>query len=66
MRVLSQKPIAMTHECQECHAFLAFNIEDIYENKYIYCPICKTKQLSGCDLNYDGVIKNGSISKEEK
>lgn len=66
MRVLSPKPVAMTHECQYCHAFLAFNIQDIYENKYIYCPLCKTKQECACDLSYDGVIKDDSVSKGEK
>ena len=66
MRVLSKKPVACLKECQECHAILAFGLEDIYENKYIYCPLCRTKQLSNCDLSYDGVIKDDSVSKGEK
>ena len=66
MKVLSQKPIACIQECINCHCILGYNLTDIYENKYIYCPLCKTKQECACDLSYDGVIKDGSVSKEEK
>ena len=66
MQVISPKPIAFLHTCIECGALLTYNFNDIYQNKYIYCPICKTKQESACDLSYDGVIKDDSTVKGEK
>ena len=66
MKVICQQPLASIHTCVECGALLYYGREDIYENKYIYCPLCKTKQECACDLSYDGVIKNDSVSKKEK
>lgn len=65
MRVISPKPIAHIHTCA-CGCIFSYDFEDIYQNKYIYCPICRTKQESACDLSYDGVIKDDSITKREK
>lgn len=66
MRVLSPRPVALWQSCCVCGCLMAYDFEDIRENKYIYCPICKTKQLSNCDLSYDGVIKNDSTTKGKK
>lgn len=62
MIVLSQRFPGSIHICTECHAVLAYSIQDVYENHYIYCPLCKTKQLCSMDLSYDGVIKNANTS----
>ena len=43
MTVLSQGYPGRTLICTQCYSLLAFNDKDIYENKYVYCPICKTK-----------------------
>ena len=66
MKVLSPKTVAFLHECQGCGAILTYGLQDIYENKYIYCPVCKTKQLRKCDLSYDGVVKNNGSNLEGK
>ena len=57
MIVLSKKCVGLIQECPTCGAVLAYLPEDIYENKYLYCPLCKTKILSRLDLSYNGVIK---------
>ena len=57
MIVLSQKCIGKIQECPECGAVLGYDVGDIYENKYLYCPVCKAKILSRLDLSYNGVIK---------
>lgn len=43
MFVLSQKYPGLIAICPQCGALLAYTVEDIYENKYIYCPLCKEK-----------------------
>ena len=43
MQVLSDKFCGLTLVCKQCYALLAYNKKDIYENKYIYCPLCKCK-----------------------
>lgn len=59
VQVISPKRVWPLHTCVECGALLTYDYtKDIYEGKYIYCPICKTKQLSALDLNYDGVIQD--------
>lgn len=63
MKVICKVPLASIHTCVNCGALLYYGLEDIYENKYIYCPICKTKQECACDLSYDGVIKDDSTTK---
>lgn len=66
MRVISPKPLASLHNCINCGALLQYERQDIYQNKYIYCPICKTKQECACDLSYDGVIKNDSTTERKE
>ena len=43
MTVYSQKFPGLVQICPECGALLGYNSKDIYENTYIYCPICRTK-----------------------
>lgn len=62
MKVLSQRFPGSIHICVECHAALAYSPRDVYENHYIYCPLCKTKQLCAMDLSYDGVIEDAGTS----
>lgn len=57
MLLLSKKCVGKIDECPNCGAVFAYDVEDIYENKYLYCPQCRTKILSRLDLSYDGVIK---------
>ena len=57
MKLLSKKCVGIVEECPQCGAVFAYDIADIYENKYIYCPQCRLKILSHMDLSYDGVIK---------
>lgn len=63
MRVLSPTFPGSIHICEECNAVLAYSTQDIYENHFIYCPLCKTKQKCNLDLNYNGVINNANNSK---
>lgn len=57
MIILSKKCVGLIQECPTCGAVLAYDTKDVYENKYVYCPICKTKILTSLDLSYNGVIK---------
>lgn len=57
MTVLSVKFPGSIHICENCGAVLAYHATDVYENHYIYCPVCKLKQQCELDLSYDGVIK---------
>lgn len=65
MKIISKRPIAFMQNCT-CGCVFSYEITDIYQNKYVYCPLCRTKLTSNCDLSYDGVIKDDSISKKEK
>ena len=42
MTLLAKKFCGSITHCQ-CGAILAYNAKDIYGDKYIYCPICKSK-----------------------
>ena len=66
MKVLFPKNPGLTHQCETCGALLMFTIEDIVDKQYLMCPVCQRKQKCALDLSYDGVIKNGSVSKEQK
>ena len=43
MKVLSNRFEGLLRVCDGCGATLAYKGEDVYENKYIYCQICKMK-----------------------
>lgn len=43
MTILSQGYCGRTLVCAQCYSLLAFNEKDIYDKKYIYCPLCKYK-----------------------
>lgn len=53
MKVLSKRFCGSIAYC-ECGAVLAFGPQDIYEDKYIYCPICNAKILTQMNLSYNG------------
>ena len=57
MKVLVQKAPAFLEICPSCQALLSFYFGDIYENKYIYCPICHEKIKTRIDLAYNGIVK---------
>lgn len=58
MEVLSTKFPGIFFICEQCGALCA-NVQEneIYENCYVYCPVCKTKNLLPLDKAYDGIIK---------
>lgn len=58
MKVLSKTFCGSIIECTECHAILAYGPTDIYQNKYVYCPLCKTKLLTAMNLEYDGEVRS--------
>lgn len=46
MVVLSQYYPGITIQCTNCHALLGIDPhKDIYDSKYVYCPLCKEKVL---------------------
>ena len=47
----------MVCTCPDCGALFAYNTKDIYENCFVYCPVCHARQKASIDLSYDGVIK---------
>ena len=59
MQVILQKTPALMVTCEQCGALLAYQFNDIYQGHFIYCPVCKFKQIIPLDNNYDGVVKNG-------
>ena len=59
MEVLATKAPGLIHICSNCRALLGFTTGDIYQSRYIYCPLCKSKELTNLDLSYNGVVKNG-------
>lgn len=63
MKILSPTFPGSIHFCINCQALLAYSPKDIYDNCFIYCPICKTKQKCAMDLSYNGEIKDDSTSK---
>lgn len=64
MTVLYNKFPGSIHICSNCGALLKYTTQDIYENCYIYCPLCKSREKCAMDLSYDGVIKNGTTTGE--
>lgn len=66
MVVLAKRKPAFVQECSGCFALLGYNIPDIYQNKYVYCPVCRTKLTTNIDLSYDGVIKDGSNGQKKQ
>lgn len=56
MMVIANKIPSSLHICEYCNALLAYTADDVYENHYIYCPICKTRQRCKLDLEWDGLI----------
>ena len=63
MKILSRSFPGSLQLCPECQALLAFTPADIYDNKYIYCPLCRTKIETNMDLSYNPEIKNDSTVK---
>ena len=43
MTVYSKSYPGLLHICKSCYALLGYSAADIYEKKYIYCPLCKEK-----------------------
>ena len=62
MQVLSPKYPGLIFICEQC-GMLAGGVQDneIYEDSYVYCPICKYRNRLQYSKKYDGIIP-----KEEK
>ena len=67
MKVLAPKTPSFVISCPACDALLGFNFGDIYENRYVYCPVCREKILTKIDLGYNGVVRmdDGATSGEK-
>ena len=46
MTILSQTYPGFILVCKECHALLGYTSKDIYQGKFVYCPLCKYKNES--------------------
>ena len=42
MKVLAQR-YGLLLVCQNCHTLLSYKAVDVYEGKYVYCPVCNEK-----------------------
>lgn len=62
IQVICPKCVGLIHSCTWCGAIFKYEMEDVYEKKYIYCPICKEKQECALQIKYNGIIKE----KDEK
>lgn len=63
MQVLAQNSPALLTVCENCNALLAYQINDVYEGHFIYCPVCRYKNEVRLRLDYDGEIRNGESKK---
>ena len=66
MIVLSPKPVLLLHVCEFCGAVLSYDENDIYEDKYIYCPVCSTKQECALQKTYDGGVQKSTSTQGAK
>lgn len=57
IQVLAKNAILL-HICSSCGCVFKYEVNDIYESKYLYCPICRAKEEAALQLNYDGVVEN--------
>lgn len=55
MTILSQKFPGLMRICDGCNALLSYDAADVYENQFIYCPICKTKLKVNVNFEYEGL-----------
>ena len=59
MKVLSTKHPGLWFICEQCSALIV-DVKDneIYEDSYVYCPICKNKQKLEYNKSYNGIVIN--------
>ena len=62
MQVLSNGWCGRILVCAQCYSLLAFNEKDIYDKKYVYCPLCKNKNEIPLVVN---VTARPAIEKKE-
>ena len=58
-------PAKKIQPCSNCEATLVYDVRDVYEGKYVYCPNCKKKIESLFNLEWDGEVKDGSQPSEK-
>ena len=56
MKILSERYPGSIVFC-DCGALLAYNLKDIYSDKFIYCPLCKSQIIVPLQVKYDGLVK---------
>ena len=68
MTVLSQRYPGITTKCTNCVALLGIDPhQDIYENRYVYCPICKEKlELQIYESSWKYSVEKNNIVEERK
>lgn len=68
MEVLSKRHPGLFFICEQCGALIGdVHENEIYENSYVYCPICRNKQKLKYNKSYEGIIKNpNSLEKSAK
>ena len=61
MKVLSTKHPGLWFICEQCGAVI-IDVQDneIYNERDVYCPICKFQNEILFDKNYDGVVQKES------
>ena len=57
MRLLDQRYFGSIARCYECGAVIAYNVKDVYDDCYIYCPQCKNKIKILFSYKYDGLVR---------
>ena len=63
MKILSPTYPGSILICSDCGCLFAYNQSDLYENQFVYCPVCHIRQRANLNLNYEGEVKNESKSK---
>ena len=59
MKLLDARYFGSIARCDQCGAVLGYNIADVYDDCYVYCPQCKNKIKILFSYKYDGLVEGG-------
>lgn len=59
MKLLNNRYFGSIARCDQCGAIIGYNIGDVYDDCYIYCPQCKNKIKILFSYKYDGLVEGG-------
>lgn len=66
IQVIAPKCCGLVHICDYCGCIFKYEASDVYDKKYVYCPICKEKQEAALQVGYDGVVREEVIEIKDE